>query len=95
MLCPPVCPTGALEPVHDARHVRMGRARVLVDRCYAHQGILCRTCADECPFQGDAIFMDGELRPVVTEKCVGCGICEHRCPADGSAIRVVPRGVAA
>lgn len=94
MLCPPVCPTGALDAVRDPRAVRMGVARVLVDRCYAHQGILCRTCADECPYQGDAIYMDAELRPVVTARCVGCGICEHRCPAEGSAIRVAPRGTA-
>jgi MauM/NapG family ferredoxin protein len=94
MLCPPACPTGALAHVRDARAVRIGLARVDVERCYAFQGILCRTCVDECPYPGDAIFMDGELRPIVTEKCVGCGICEHRCPADGSAIRVAPRGSA-
>ena len=26
---------------------------------------------DECPFEGEAIHQDGELRPVVTETCVG------------------------
>jgi ferredoxin-type protein NapG len=90
MRCPPICPTGALAPVSEPRAVRMGRARVLPHRCYAFQGILCRTCADECPFEGEAIGMDAELRPRVTEKCVGCGICEQACPADGSAIHVVP-----
>ncbi len=92
MRCPPVCPTGALRPIHDPRRVDMGRARVLTDRCYAFQGVLCRTCLDACPLQGEAIGQDALLRPAVTDRCVGCGLCERRCPAEESAIRVVPRG---
>ena len=91
MLCPPVCPTGALEPVSDKRLVRMGRAEVNRDTCYAFQGILCRTCVDQCPLP-EAIMQDGELHPNVTDKCVGCGICEKFCPAPEVAIRVRPRG---
>lgn len=92
--CPPACPSGALEPVPTLREVRMGRARVVADRCYAHQGIFCRTCLDACPLQGEAIRQDEELRPVVTAACVGCGLCEARCPAEGSAILVEARGAA-
>lgn len=89
--CPPACPTGALDAsLSDPRAVRMGRARVDAERCYAHAGILCRTCLDECPFEGEAIVQDAELRPVVTERCVGCGLCEARCPAEETAIRIVP-----
>lgn len=89
MLCPPECPTGALDPILEMRQVRMGVAQVDGETCYAHLGILCRTCIDECPLEGEAIFQDGELRPVVTEKCVGCGLCERFCPAESAAIRVV------
>jgi Fe-S-cluster-containing hydrogenase component 2 len=96
MLCPPACPTGALDAtLSSPRAVRMGRARVDADGCYAHHGILCRTCLDECPFEGEAIVQDAELRPVPTERCVGCGLCEASCPAPGVAIRVVPAGAAA
>lgn len=91
--CPPACPTGALDPaLRDVRAVRMGRARVEERACYAFQGILCRTCLDECPLEGEAIVQDAELRPAVTERCVGCGICEARCPAPEVAIRVTPAG---
>jgi NAD-dependent dihydropyrimidine dehydrogenase PreA subunit len=93
MRCPPACPTGALDPgLTDPRAVRMGRARVLADRCFAHLGVLCRTCVDECPLEG-AIAQDAELRPVVTDRCAGCGICEARCPAQDAAIVIVPAGV--
>lgn len=92
MLCPPVCPSGALAPLRDRRDVRMGRAEVNQDTCYAFQGILCRTCIDECPLAYEAIVADAQLHPKVTDKCVGCGICERVCPASEVAIRVVSRG---
>jgi MauM/NapG family ferredoxin protein len=91
MLCPPACPTGALEPITDKHRVRMGRAEVNHNACYAFQRILCRTCVDECPLP-EAMTQDGELHPIVTEKCVGCGICEKVCPAPEVAIRVRARG---
>ena len=77
MDCPPECPTEALLPIEEKRQVAIGIAKVNQKTCFAYQGILCRTCVDECPFQGDAIKQNADLLPIVTEQCVGCGICER------------------
>jgi MauM/NapG family ferredoxin protein len=102
MDCPPVCPTDALEPITEKSEVRMGRAVVDEEACWAFQGVLCRTCVDECPMQeaadtrtGEpAIYQNALLRPVVTGACVGCGLCERFCPGKDAAgrpvIRVIP-----
>lgn len=89
MICPDVCPTGALEPVTKER-VDMGEAVVDAETCYAFMGILCRACVDICPLQGTAISQNLQLEPVVDpEHCVGCGLCVNACPAEPEAIRVV------
>jgi NAD-dependent dihydropyrimidine dehydrogenase PreA subunit len=90
MLCPSACPTGALDRITDKREVRMGIARVNTDTCYAFNYILCRTCVDECPLGRAALDQDAQLRPVVRNACVGCGICEKVCPAPEPAIVVRP-----
>ncbi len=89
MICPEVCPTGALASVEKV-DVDMGEAVVDTETCYAFRGILCRSCVDVCPYQGTAIFQNLVLEPVVDPKfCVGCGICVKACPAEPEAIRVL------
>ncbi len=88
MDCPPVCPSGALDPITDKHAVRMGLAEVNPDTCYTFLGVLCRTCVDACPLGEAALIQNGELRPVVLRGCVGCGICEKVCPTIEPAIVV-------
>ena len=89
MICPDVCPTGALEPLKE-REVDMGEAVIDETTCYPFQGILCRACVDICPFQDDAIFQDLQLQPIVDpEHCVGCGLCVMVCPSQPESIRVI------
>lgn len=60
---------------------------------------LCDLCVRECPIEGairlDAMttpgHKDGSKTPVVTDKCVGCGMCEMICPLVEPAIEVVIR----
>ena len=94
MKCPPVCPTGALEPELTRKEdVRMGVAVIDESRCLAYVGIICRACFERCPLYREAITMRDERYPEVhADVCVGCGVCEHACPAEEVAIIVRPRG---
>ena len=88
--CIAACAAEALEPVEQARDIRMGSAVVTHRLCTAGQG--CHACVSKCPV--DALAMDfGDMRLMVSsERCVGCGICEHVCKTvnDHVAIRVTP-----
>ena len=88
--CIAACATEALLPVEGREHIRMGLASVSHRVCTAGQG--CHACASKCPT--DALSMDFDLQRIVvtTERCVGCGLCEHVCQTvnDRVAIRITP-----
>ncbi|MCF6095237.1 4Fe-4S dicluster domain-containing protein [Microaerobacter geothermalis] len=101
--CVEACPTGALSGIKVRPDVNMGEAVISKTYCIAWQGIRCEVCYRNCPFIDEAITLEFSLRhndpthsvfgPVVyTDKCVGCGICEHVCVVDNPvAIQVKPR----
>jgi len=75
----------------DKHEAAMGTAVIDRERCYTYGGtILCRTCFERCPLKARAIELDEKLRPVITKQCVGCGVCEHVCPAH--CIETFPTG---
>jgi MauM/NapG family ferredoxin protein len=88
MMCPPVCPTGALDnSITDLEEVRMGLAVIDEEKCLPFHGVICRSCFERCPIYRKAITLRDEMYPVVhSEECVGCGICENVCPVEGAAI---------
>ncbi len=90
LLCTTVCPSGTLRPVAGPRDVRMGWAVVEPSRCLAFAGHSCTTCISFCPVQG-ALVPDENGRPVVTDACTGCGLCEYYCPTMPAAIQIRPR----
>jgi MauM/NapG family ferredoxin protein len=93
LACMTACPSGALMPV-SRESIRIGYARVSAAACLAWRGVdpSCNYCVDRCPLGADAISMEETEHgkgPAVKEGCVGCGVCEHYCPTQPAAVRVL------
>jgi ferredoxin-type protein NapG len=88
--CIATCPTDALSALASEREIRIGRARVDRETCLAYNGVVSRSCWHACPFPGEAIRLDGRLRPHVTGQCLGCGLCTAACPTETTSIPVLP-----
>ena len=88
--CGEACPTDALLPIEDKADVRMGVAVVDERLCVSHNGTgVCGAYHTACPLKNLAITQDFRNQPTVTDKCVGCGLCEDACIVkDRKAIQV-------
>lgn len=103
--CGQVCPVEAIPPLslELKRQQIIGKAYIDQNRCMAwadHRE--CLVCEEMCPLPDKAIKLktaqvetaDGEqvtvMLPVVNrDRCIGCGVCEYKCPLNGdAAIRV-------
>jgi len=100
--CGQVCPTSAIRnlSLEEKSFARLGTAVIDRSRCIAwEQDKTCLICDEACQY--NAITSRTETiqgvrltRPYVDERiCMGCGICESRCPLEGrSAIEVYSFG---
>ena len=89
--CSEVCPTGAIRPITraDKSAIQIGHAEWAKDRCIVvTDGMPCGNCERHCPTESIRMVpldpgADSPLKiPVVNvETCIGCGACEHLCPA--------------
>jgi len=103
--CGQVCPVEAIPrlSLEEKRQRVIGQAYIDEDRCIAWADhVDCIVCEEMCPLPDKAIVLeevevrtgDGEhvtvQRPhVIRDRCIGCGICEYKCPVNGeAAIRV-------
>lgn len=69
----------------------MGTAILDLKKCVDYQqenGVMCWTCYERCPLKASAIVLKNGYMPEVTDKCVGCGVCEYVCPV--KAISIIP-----
>ena len=104
--CGQACPTGAIPRLTQPEKLLhpIGKAYVDPKICIPWSGRGdCIVCEEMCPLPEKAIFLreapftdnHGEthtfLAPVVLhERCIGCGLCESKCPVNGeAAIRVM------
>lgn len=108
-LCGQVCPTGAIKrlDLKEKAKTKIGLAMIDKGRClpYAH-ATPCIVCEEVCPTPKKAIWFDAvkvrdrngrelilQQPRVDLELCVGCGICEAKCPvASRPAIYVTSVG---
>ena len=80
--CSRVCPENALrvEKAEHRPHVHMGYAVWRKDLCVrTTSGDDCKGCVRKCPVQ--AIHLVEGFPVVDRDVCIGCGACEHVCPA--------------
>ena len=99
--CGDVCPSGALQPFAPEEKMKapIGRAHVDRSQCLSWRlgrlYKLCLVCVEHCPYGAIDVLVDqGQKRPIVNEeKCVGCGLCENKCPVTPEkAIKVQRKG---
>lgn len=86
--CGQVCPAGAIRPItrEQKAAIRAGHAVWVKDNCLPQKdGVSCGNCAQHCP--SGAITMvpmpenpSLKIPSIDTERCLGCGACEHLCP---------------
>ncbi len=103
--CGQVCPVQAIPALSlaDKRTTIIGKAYIDQNRCIAwasHNA--CIVCEEMCPLPEKAVYLEKRdfIQPdkstvtvqvphVDRTKCIGCGICEYKCPLNGNAaIRV-------
>ena len=106
-VCQQVCPNHAipLQRLREKQLTAIGIARLSQEHCVVYRdGINCLVYEEFCPVLDKAIaFSPLRVRQggqtlllnqprVIDSRCIGCGICEAKCPADPVAIRVSKTG---
>lgn len=85
--CMQACPSGALQLLSQEQ-IRMGRAVVDHAACLRTAGEDCRRCVDLCPLGEAALRLDDGGAVAVGSACIGCGICEWKCPTTPRSVTV-------
>ena len=88
--CSEVCPSGAIRALtaEEKRLTQIGLAGIDRHRCLTWtEGVTCLVCTQVCPYEAvESRRTSSGHHPVVREwQCVGCGICEYKCPVEGPA----------
>lgn len=108
-MCTQVCPTEAIKKMtlEEKQNVKIGLAYVDRNRCLPWAfGRACQVCYEHCPLPEKAIRLEDvkvttakgtsitvKQPHVNAELCIGCGICQIKCPvSDQAAIRVTSVG---
>ena len=99
--CGQVCPVEAIPPLslEEKRLQVIGKAHINRERCLPWaENEECIVCEEMCPTPEKAIILEEvevateeggtkilQQPVVIREDCIGCGICEYKCPVSGDA----------
>ena len=89
--------------MEEKRKYVIGMAYIDRNRCLPHSRFEnCIVCEEHCPVPEKAIVFDDEevvtdegvtillMKPrVLVDKCIGCGVCENKCPVKAPAAIIV------
>ncbi len=87
VICGDVCPTGAIlkRSVDEKKRIQIGKSKFNKDDCIVvSKKKDCAACSEHCPTKAvhTVPYENGLLLPEVDDEiCIGCGACEHVCPA--------------
>lgn len=87
--CMSACPSGAIVPT-SINDIDMGTAVWREANCLRSQGENCTICVDECPLGSAAIELRNGEVAVNPLGCIGCGVCQLKCPTSPKSISVIP-----
>ncbi|MDR3133612.1 MAG: 4Fe-4S binding protein [Prevotellaceae bacterium] len=89
--CSEVCPTAAIKRItrEEKTAVQIGHAVWIKANCVVvRDEVTCRSCERHCPTGAIQLVPQDAGNPrslklpaIDTERCIGCGACENRCPA--------------
>jgi ferredoxin len=102
-VCQLVCPNQAipLQSLPQKQVTPIGLAAIDREKCVVYaQGKPCLVCEEVCPTPEKAVVFERKAAPagsrvavlnypsVIRPRCIGCGICQAKCPAEKTAIIV-------
>ena len=85
--CSQACPTGVLKSlsIPEKQKIQMGQVRLKIADCIViTKNQACGACAEHCPTGAVSMvpYRENLTKPEINDSyCVGCGACEHICPA--------------
>ena len=87
-ICSHICPTSAIEPltVEEKKITSIGLAKFEESKCVVKtKSVQCTICNEYCPTKACSMVPYGnkglEIPKMIDNLCIGCGACEHVCPA--------------
>ena len=94
--CVVSCNSGAIQQKHEPDEAPWPLKAVFADSCVTYQGVICRSCAEQCEVRAiDFKLCAGRVpQPELSVTvCSGCGACVSICPVGAISV-IAPTEIA-